>query len=94
MALEEVTNTRMIESTWKQASLPVKYGGLGVRRAESLAYPAFIASVYSARGITSLIFKTTSTKWIPFAEEKWREKTSLDFLQRICVEFSESGTSR
>jgi len=34
----------MSDSQWLQASLPIKSGGLGIRRVSSLALPAFLAS--------------------------------------------------
>ena len=42
--IESITNCRFDDPTFRQASLPIKLGGLGVRRAEDLALPAFISS--------------------------------------------------
>jgi len=41
----------MTDTQWLQASLPIKDGGLGVRRVASLALPALLAS---AAGTVSL----------------------------------------
>ena len=38
--LEKVTNIKMDSLAWIQASLPVKHGGLGIRRTSSIALPA------------------------------------------------------
>lgn len=43
--LETITNTALDQSTWLEASLPTKLGGLGVRRVQDLALPAFLSSV-------------------------------------------------
>ena len=47
-AISRLTNGDMSDEQWLQlASLPVKFGGLGVPRASSLALPAFLASATS-----------------------------------------------
>jgi hypothetical protein len=45
--LSRITNTDLNEVHWLQASLPVRVGGLGVRRVASLAIPAYLASAAS-----------------------------------------------
>ena len=42
-----ITNLDLSDLQWLQASLPVKEGGLGVRRVTSLAPSAFLASTAS-----------------------------------------------
>ena len=42
-----VTNSNLSDIQWLRASLPVKDGGLGVRRVSSLAIPAYVASAAS-----------------------------------------------
>jgi len=44
LAVERITNSSLTDTQWLQASLPIKDGGLGVRRVSSLALPAFLAS--------------------------------------------------
>jgi len=46
-AVQRITNSDLSDTQWIQASLPVRDGGLGVRRVSSLASPAFIASAAS-----------------------------------------------
>ena len=46
-AVQRITNSDLSDTQWLQASLPVKDGGLGVRRVTSLAIPAFLASAAS-----------------------------------------------
>lgn len=43
--LESITNTKLDHNTWIEATLPTKFGGLGVRRIQDLALPAFLSSV-------------------------------------------------
>ena len=40
---------------WLQASLPIRDGGLGVRRVSALALPAFLASAASTRSLQTEI---------------------------------------
>jgi len=42
-AVQGITNSDLSDIQWLQASLPVRDGGLGVRRMSSLALPAFLA---------------------------------------------------
>jgi hypothetical protein len=42
--VSSITNTHLTDLMWIQASLPVKNGGLGIRRVSSLAPSAFLAS--------------------------------------------------
>ena len=52
-ALESILNTPLSdESCLKQCTLPVRYGGLGVRLASEIALPAYLSSVCASRGIT------------------------------------------
>ena len=41
--IQRITNSNLSDIQWLQASLPVKDGGLGVRRVSSLAIPAYLA---------------------------------------------------
>ena len=44
--LEAITNVRMDEFSWNQASLPLSFGGLGIRKVRDIAIPAYLSSVY------------------------------------------------
>ena len=46
----------MDEKTWRQATLPVSLGGLGIRRTEEIALPAYLASIHSVHPLVSTIF--------------------------------------
>ncbi len=41
---------------WRQVSLPVSLGGLGIRRTEELALSAYLASIHSVASLVSDIF--------------------------------------
>ena len=48
-ALCQITNVSLTDEQWLQASLPVRNGGLGIRRVQSLAPSAFLASAAGTR---------------------------------------------
>jgi len=50
-SIQLITNSDLSDSQWIQASLPVRDGGLGIRRVTSLAIPSFIASAASTLSI-------------------------------------------
>jgi hypothetical protein len=52
-----ITNSDLTEVQWIQASLPVKNGGLGVRRVSSLAPSAFLASAAGTRDLQDMILR-------------------------------------
>jgi len=53
--LEALTNSRISDVQWIQASLPIKDGGLGFRRVSQLALSAFLASAAGTSELHSLI---------------------------------------
>jgi hypothetical protein len=71
VSLCDICNIDITPSMWQQASLPVTLGGLGIRRTEALALPAFIASVHSVH--------TTTSEIIPYSLEEYLETTMADW---------------
>lgn len=56
-----ITNTDLTDNQWLQASLPVRNGGLGIRRVSSLAPSAFLASAASTRELQEKILRSCQT---------------------------------
>jgi hypothetical protein len=54
-ALCKICNVSLSDDQWLQASLPVKSGGLGIRRVASLASSAFLASAVSTHDLQQQI---------------------------------------
>lgn len=63
--VEEMLNISLSETQWCQASLPTRFGGLGVRRLQNCGPIAFLTSSY---GAFFLAWSTISCR-IPFAKE-------------------------
>ena len=54
--LEDILNIQLKEEAWEQSSLPVKKGGLGIRKASDLSLPAFLSSSWGAsNGVMALL---------------------------------------
>jgi hypothetical protein len=58
--LVDITNVQLFDDQWKQASLPVKAGDLGIRSVSSIASSAFLASVSSTNQQQSLLLARCS----------------------------------
>ncbi|XP_047996387.1 uncharacterized protein LOC125234221 [Leguminivora glycinivorella] len=75
LILESVLNVSLSGDQWLQASLPVRYGGLGVRRVQDIGLVAFLASAFGSANLVSRILAIDSTDTcIPFASDalaKW-----------------------
>jgi Reverse transcriptase (RNA-dependent DNA polymerase) len=80
--LVNILNLAITDSNWLQATLPVRNGGLGIRRVSSLALPAFLAS---AAGTASLQASILSNCDVPYdcsltlAQEQWQTESSAPF---------------
>ena len=53
--LTTCTNVQLSDQAWAQASLPLRHGGLGVRKVADLALPCYIASLHATRDLTQQI---------------------------------------
>ena len=49
-SLETILNIKLDDLAWQQSSLPVAFGGLGIRWATDIALPAFLSSAHGAQG--------------------------------------------
>ncbi|KAL7668206.1 hypothetical protein ACOME3_008918 [Neoechinorhynchus agilis] len=50
-SLEKILNTQLSDEAWRQASLPVSPGGLGIRKAADISLPAYLGSYVASRKI-------------------------------------------
>ena len=46
---------RTDEKSWSQRSLPVRLGGLGMRRAVDVSLPAYVSSVYDKSSLVDAL---------------------------------------
>ncbi|XP_055332311.1 uncharacterized protein LOC129584218 [Paramacrobiotus metropolitanus] len=79
-AVETITNVRMDHPTWLQACLPVRFGGLGIRRTEKLAFSAYLASASSLHQLISRLCPTLTATDVTVATRAWKLEADTDEL--------------
>ncbi len=76
-ALEKITNVGLNSTQWTQSSLPVNFGGLGIRSLLDISLPAYLSSVCGVKDIVSTltITKDYESEMPHYAEAmmKWNE---------------------
>jgi len=73
LAVKRITNSSLTDTEWLQASLPIKDGGLGVRRMSSLALPAFLASAAGTALLQAEILADCNVPEDPY----WKDSTAV-----------------
>ena len=84
-AVTNITNTQFAERNWTQATLPVRCGGLGIRRTTDIAPPAYISSLFATADLVTAILSLHPGEAIandlPEATEAiraWKEQTGAE----------------
>ena len=90
--LENMINIKFTTSSWKQASLPIIFGGLGIRAVSDIALPAFLSYVHACSSLIDLILLFSSVEFkVEFlneADNLWLSQfqnsrlPSLPYLQK------------
>ena len=78
--LESITNVRMTDSSWDQATLPLSFGGLGIRKVEDLAVPAYLSSVYSSSDLSDKLLEKFNIRMIDNGILRLIEEIPRDFI--------------
>lgn len=80
--LSLVLNIPLDDQAWAQASLPIRFGGLGIRKISSVALPAFLASVHKTEELISKILSKSrrlhQTAHVSEAIDRWKSLCSDD----------------
>ena len=80
--ISHIASVVLSEVKWIQASLPVKAGGLGIRRAASLALPAYLASATSTASLQDLILirsVAAAVKYYTLYRSNWSSAYNQSF---------------
>ena len=78
-ALSEILNVRCVATEWKQASLPTKFGGLGIPSIATIATSAFLSSFQASKELAQQIINSTpSNSASILAVEAWTASTEKD----------------
>ena len=85
--LEDIININLGQEAWTQSSLPVKQGGLGIRKATDLALSAFLSSAFSSsHGASALLpgdIKMENYIEVQEALDLWKAQFSEDKEQDL-----------
>ena len=95
-ALNRITNCDISDTQWLQASLPIKDGGLSVRRVASLALPAYIASAVSTQSLQTTILSSrqcASDSYFETYRVHWSTSNGLPPTGKLHVN-SQPGTGQ
>ena len=60
--LESISNNKLSDTSWIQATLPMSLAGLGIRRTVDLAEPAYFSSVYQSEELSNNILANTNLR--------------------------------
>lgn len=82
-AIKETTeillNVSLNTQQWHLASLPIRIGGLGIRRAQDVSLPAFLASAGGVSDLVTNILPLNGDKaTIPFSADAWTMWSALN----------------
>ena len=76
--MSAICKVDLTDEAWTQATLPVRHGGLGVRRSEDLAASAFLSSHHATEDLVSRILQSCHLEREPDPREAlmaWQMKT-------------------
>ena len=82
LTFSHIANVVLSDIQWIQASLPMKNGGLGIRRAASLALQAYLASDTSTASLQDLILirsVAAAGKYYTLYRSKWSSAYNQSF---------------
>ncbi|XP_052759361.1 uncharacterized protein LOC128202586 [Galleria mellonella] len=86
--LIKILNCQLVDDAWNQATLPVRHGGLGVRKVSSVALPAFLASVHASNPLCGKIINPSSGSveiWgVGEAVNAWQLQCPSSDMPNIC----------
>ena len=75
-----IANVQLDGEAWRQATLPVSLGGLGIRMTADLALPAHMASLAASAPMAKLIHRPAEVHLIKIAQDlctEWQQLTGL-----------------
>lgn len=85
--LQSLLNIKVSDDTWKQITMPVKLGGLGIRSVGDMAISAYGSSSHKCKPLVELCSVNsdnsgTDISYIAEAEDHWHSRFGFDASQR------------
>jgi hypothetical protein len=63
-SLERILNLRVTDLQWRRSTLPIRFGGLGIRRISDICLPAFLSSVHDIKKLVSQLLNSKDNELI------------------------------
>jgi hypothetical protein len=63
-SLEKILNLRLNDLQWCQSTLPIRFGGLGIRRISDICLPSFPSSMHGVKKLVSLLLNSKDNELI------------------------------
>jgi hypothetical protein len=63
-SLERILNLRLTDLQWCQSTLPIRFGGLGIRSISDICLPAFLSSIHGVKKLVSLLLNSKDSELI------------------------------
>jgi hypothetical protein len=63
-SLERILNLRLTDLQWCQSTLPIRFGGLEIRRISDICLPAFLSSIHGVKKLVSLLLNSKDNELI------------------------------
>ena len=94
-SLQLITRSSISDSSWIQATLPARLGGLGLREASCSAAAAFLGSCNSSRELIAQLLSTTYfAQAIAIPGEDAARSYLSDLLHTFCIDLNDPGLSQ
>jgi hypothetical protein len=62
--LERILNLRLTDLQWRQSTLPIRFGGLEIRRMSDICLPAFLSSINEIKKLVSQLLNSKDNELI------------------------------
>lgn len=90
-SLHLLLNINMEPASWRQANLPIKYGGIGIRSVEDVALPAFLSSCHAGLDLIGKILRPSLSEFevshMSDALECWKVRCpQTDLPTSVCLQ--------
>jgi hypothetical protein len=63
-SVERILNLPLSDLQWCQTTLPIRFGGLGIRRISDICLPAFLSSVHGVKKLVSQLLNSKDNEFI------------------------------
>jgi hypothetical protein len=99
-SLERILNLRLIDLQWCQSTLPIRFGGLVIRRISDICLPAFLSSIHGVQKLVSLLLNSKNKELIihhydealgVWGVENENERPTIPQFQKNCDNINIKG---